>query len=262
MSQINNKNPAKDLIDSLVDDLKKDESDATTILPEVALNSEQSNNTPSSYGYANFSVQPVAFDLQIQQASQFKLAQQRILDLETELENLKIEKDKLIISADVAKSTNEELNEKLKILEKSKQEIRDQSVVEISTIRENLQLKEFEVSKLKIKLEELELQLSADYKKIRVRERELENRLELMKVEKNALIKSKDETILNIKRNSDQLESELKSSQQKCAELNQKIEMNQEQFSRTVRALRLALSNLENTENSNTITLTPIKKVD
>jgi hypothetical protein len=44
-------------------------------------------------------------------------------------------------------------------------------------------------------------------------------------------------------------------------ELQAKLESNNDQFARTVRALRLALSNLESTEESS-ITLAPIKKAE
>ena len=45
-------------------------------------------------------------------------------------------------------------------------------------------------------------------------------------------------------------------------ELNQKIEANQEQFARTVRALRIALTNLEVNENTSSITIAPFKKAE
>ena len=99
-------------------------------------------------------------------------------------------------------------------------------------------------------------------KKVRVRERELENRLELSKMEKVALVRTKDESILELKRKIDLMSVELDNYKTKCIELNQKIESNQEQFSRTVRALRLALTNLEANEHTLSITLAPLKKAE
>ena len=79
---------------------------------------------------------------------------------------------------------------------------------------------------------------------------------------KTALIRSKDETILELKRRSEILEGDIESFQHKILELNQRIESNQEQFGRTVRALRIALTNLEVNENTSSITLAPLKKAD
>ncbi|PWU12536.1 MAG: hypothetical protein C5B49_16200, partial [Bdellovibrio sp.] len=111
------------------------------------------------------------------------------------------------------------------------------------------------------KVEELESRMSTDVKKVRVRERELENRLELARLEKTALIRSKDETILDLKRTIDLLNAELESYKQKTLDLQQKIEDVQEQVGRTVRALRLALSNLE-TDETIAEKIVPIKKAD
>ena len=93
-----------------------------------------------------------------------------------------------------------------------------------------------------------ETRLKNDFKKIRVKERELENRLELARAEKAALLRSKDEYILDLKRKIDQLQSELDNYRSKVLELNKNLDSNQEQFKRTVRALRLALTNLEHKE--------------
>ncbi|NJL25113.1 MAG: hypothetical protein HC902_08015 [Calothrix sp. SM1_5_4] len=100
------------------------------------------------------------------------------------------------------------------------------------------------------KNEELELRISTNIQKIRVRERELENRLELMKMENAALIRSKDELILELKRQIDQLNLELNNYRAKNQELNRLTTDKQEMLRRTVKALRLALSMLEGEEES------------
>ena len=82
-------------------------------------------------------------------------------------------------------------------------------------------------------------------------------------MEKNALVRAKDETILELKRKIEHFESEVENYKSKVVELNERLEANQEQFSRTVRALRLALTNLEVSEGTgNSITLAPLKKVE
>ena len=130
--------------------------------------------------------------------------------------------------------------------------------------KEALQQKDGEKIKLRNKVEELENRLSQDMRRIRVRERELENRLELARLEKTALVRTKDESILELKRKIDNLESELETYRNKIVELHGRIESNQEQFGRTVRALRLALTNLESSDEETNINI-PIsayKKAD
>jgi hypothetical protein len=56
----------------------------------------------------------------------------------------------------------------------------------------------------------------------------------------------------------DQLTAESEGYRQKCHELNKQIDAHQDQFRRTVRALRLALSNLETADD----TVSPLKKVE
>ncbi|MFZ4404475.1 MAG: hypothetical protein ACOYOK_10275, partial [Pseudobdellovibrionaceae bacterium] len=83
-----------------------------------------------------------------------------------------------------------------------------------------------------------------------VREGELENRLELARAEKSAVARSKDENILDLKRKIIHLQAELDNYRSKSIELNKIIDNNQAQFKRTVQALRLALSNLEDKQDA------------
>ena len=119
---------------------------------------------------------------------------------------------------------------------------------EIELLRHGQAVKEKESSEIKMKVEELEMRLSTNIQKIRVRERELENRLELAKMEGTALIRSKDEYILDLKRQLDQANSELENYRNKGQELNRQINDKQEMLRRTVKALRIALSMLESDE--------------
>jgi hypothetical protein len=125
-------------------------------------------------------------------------------------------------------------------------------------LKGSLRYKEEEAIKARVKIDELETRLKSDFKKIRVRERELENRLELLRAEKVALVRSKDDYILDQKRKIEQISQELDNYRNKCLELNKALEANQDQFKRTERALRLALTNLEVKEES----LMPIKKAE
>jgi hypothetical protein len=127
---------------------------------------------------------------------------------------------------------------------------------EKALLLENKETLRRDLENLKAKNEDLELRISTNIQKIRVRERELENRLELVKMEGQALIRSKDEMILELKRQIDQLGLELNNYRTKSQELNRMILDKQDILRRTVKALRLALTMLEGDEES----ATPIKK--
>jgi hypothetical protein len=197
-------------------------------------------------------------DASLAQAENLKIAQQRILELEREVESLRAENEELASAGEIIRTRTDEFGIRITSLEKEKAEIQESAQSEMLILKGNLQYKENEVAKARIKVDELETRLKSDFKKIRVRERELENRLELLRAEKAALVRSKDEYILDQKRKIDQLSQELDNYRKKCLELNKTIEGNQDQFKRTERALRLALSNLEVKEES----LVPLKKAE
>lgn len=184
-------------------------------------------------------------DASLMQSENLRIAQQRILDLEKEVDHLRQENEELSSAADIIKMRSDDLLSQVNTIQRSKSESEEYLKNEILILKGNLQYKENELSQSKLKVEELDSRLKLDLKKIRVRERELENRLELARSEKNAIVRSKDETILDLKRKMDQMQNELDNYRQKCLELNKNLDNNHEAFKKTTRALRLALANLE-----------------
>lgn len=187
-------------------------------------------------------------DASLIQSENLRLAQHRIAELEKENDLLRQENEELFSAGEVIRGKTDELNAKVFHLEQEKNELEESFHKEVLILRGSLQFKESEVSKSKNKIQELEARLKSDFKKIRVRERELENRLELSKAEKAALVRAKDENILELKRKIDHLETELDNYKSRCLDLNRNVETQQEQFKKTVKALRLALTNLESKE--------------
>lgn len=201
-------------------------------------------------------------ELQLLQAENLKLAQNRILELEKEVERLRQENELLFSAGDMAKKKSDELMDQLSQIERSKSDALQQAELELNIFKDSLQEKERDLRKSKVRVQELEGRLATDLKKIRVRERELENRIELARLERTTLLRSKDETLLELKRKIDFLNAELDQYKQKSAELNQKLEQGHEQMARTVRALRLALSNLEANGESTGNQLVVVKKAE
>lgn len=179
------------------------------------------------------------------QADNLRIAQSRILDLEKELERVRSENEELAAAGETMRIRADDLQIRLNHSEVERRESMDSLESEIQILKSAVSIKENENRHLKAKIEELEGRLSSDLKKIRLRERELENRLELLRMEKTTLVQSKDEALLDLKRKMDQLKTECDNYRNKCQELNKTIESNQDQVRRTVRALRLALTNLE-----------------
>jgi chromosome segregation ATPase len=198
----------------------------------------------------------------LKQSENLKMAQARILELESSIESLRLENENLTAAQQVAQEREEDFSVKLQNLERSRIEIREQWTQEIAIFKDNLNSRDTEVQRLRTRIDELENRLQSDLRRVRVRERELENRLEIGKNDKIAIVKSKDETILDLKRKMDQLYSDLEKYKQKCLELSYKIDLNNEQFGRTIRALRIALANLEAAEETKSTSSTALKKVD
>ena len=183
------------------------------------------------------------------QSENLRIAQQRILDLEKEIERFRSENEKLVTAGETIRKKADELLAKNEAME-SKYNLDVSSLTEEKgLLKKSLVFKDNEIDKLKDQLEEMKLRLNTTLQKIRVRERELENRLELVKMESTALVHNKDEIILELKRQMDQVSLELDNYQHKGQELNKQLNAKQEIFNRTIKALRIALTMLEGTDS-------------
>ena len=200
-------------------------------------------------------------DSKVLQAESLRMAQSRMTELEKEIDKLREENETLTSACEFARSQAQELGDKLESMERARSEQVQHYLSEINIYKENLKEGERSRSHLKKKVEELQSRLQADLRKIRVRERELENRLEMAKLERAALLRSKDDLILELKSKLDLKESDIQNLHSKNQELQSRVESHQNQVSRTVRALRLALTNLEAAEKTE-VTLTPLKKAE
>ncbi len=192
------------------------------------------------------------------QAENLRIAQEKILDLEKENEKLRLQNEQLMAASEIIKERSDLLSSQLSEFKRDRDGLEESFKNEIVLLKNHLARKDTELQRAQFKTEELESRLKFDMKKIRIRERELENRLELIRAEKNAIVKNKDEQILDLRRKMDVLQMEVESYRQKCIELNKMIETNQESFKRTTRALRLAMANLELQEENKS----PLKKAD
>lgn len=285
MTNSKKKNPAEELIKSVIDELQTSvkgnlpDNDSTALLPENAKSvplasaivqkvqkkppeASQASISVARPGGKHLAAHAGSTEAQLVQAENLKMAQARITELEKELEKVRSENESLASATEVAKEQVEQLNSKMLRLEWQIKEDNDTHEAEVNLYKNSMLEKDQGVLRMQQKVQEMETRLLSDLKKIRVRERELENRLELSKLEKSALVRSKDETILELQRRVDSLSSEVEMYKSRCLDLNQKIENHHEQLGRTVRALRLALTNLEVNENTGSVTIAPLKKAE
>lgn len=221
---------------------------------KVKVSVGQMRGNAFSSGYAAWG----SADSNLAQAENLRIAQEKILDLERENEKLRSQNEELIAASEIVKERADLLTSQLHEFKADRDSLERSFKDETAILKSQIMRKDAEIVKAQMKIEELESRMKFDLKKIRVRERELENRLELIRAEKNALVKTKDEQILDVRRKMDQVQLEVESYRQKCVELNKVIDTNQESFKRTTRALRLAMANLELQEENKPA----LKKVD
>ena len=186
----------------------------------------------------------------LKQSDSLRIAQAHISELEQELEKMRRENEQLATAGETLRRRSDELLSKAERLELQYVETKKIAEEEKKVLRSQLQHKDRESLELRGRLEEMEGRLESNFKKIRVRERELEHRLEIVKAESATLVSSKDKMILDLKRQIDQLTHENEFGKNKSQELFNQYKGKQDTIRRVVRALRIALTILEGDEDS------------
>ena len=185
--------------------------------------------------------QNIPMRITLQQSENLRVAQDRIVELETEIERLRTENEELIATGDIFRERLDKVimqnNNLKKIYEESREEFQDEK----RTLMDTLGDQGREIEKITIKNKELEKRLSSNLQQIRVRERELENRLELMKLDNQTLAREKDRYILDLKRNIDKMKMDLDSQKNKYNEMSQILEGYRNQSRRVTRGLQMIL---------------------
>jgi chromosome segregation ATPase len=173
------------------------------------------------------------------------VAQARIKELEIERDHLRTELDKSVLKfedvqrqftqlKDMSQDGNHKHRNKIEILEDEK-----------TILRDRLSAKDKEIQQLKKQNEELEFRFRSDLQKIRIKEREYENKNIILKAENHAISKTKDEMIIDLQNKIGQLEYEINQFKHLLSEKrNDNTELKDRQ-ARTVKALRVALNILE-----------------
>lgn len=182
------------------------------------------------------------------QSENLRIAQQRLLQLEQEIQRLRKDNEQLASAGETMRRRADELIVKYEQVNSRFEKLKNTSEEERELLHKSLEAKTKELERVKTELEDMQGRLANNLNKVRVRERELENRLELVKMENSALLRSKDEIILDLKRQMDHMNMEMDNFRVKGQEHGKQLANKQELIRRTVKALRIALSLLEGEE--------------
>lgn len=188
------------------------------------------------------------------------IAQDKILELEKEIERLRIHNEQLATAGETFQQRYDELSEKVSNSGLEREEKVTDLTNEKKQFLKSIEEQSRSIDKLVAEKKQLEARVIINIKKVGVRERELENRLELVKMEKSAMSIAKDEIALDLKRKLDGAHVDLEAFKAENEQLSKKFEDQKDALKRAVKALKLALSALSKEGKVNVSS--PIKKVD
>ncbi len=176
------------------------------------------------------------------------VANDRIKSLEKELQKLRVENEQVSAAAETFKTKYDFLKASSEDSVLKYKSLKDTVDQEKELFLSSLTEKDRESESLKQKNEELEMRIVTSFKKVRSRERELENRLELLKAEGNALTRNKDELILDLKRQIDHMGLEIESFRMKNQKVQKQLMQKKDLLRKVIRSLRIALTLSETDE--------------
>ncbi len=229
-------NGIKESLKKMIQINKGSEKEEKSKLPKIVVNDSVSEKQ-------KVKVSPL--ESALVQTDNLKIAQNKIKSLEEELNLARIENEKLHVAGEIVNHRNQELlsvNQKLELkIENSKEEFQK----EIQLLKDSNAAKTVKNDELMQKNKEFDSHLNSKISKIGRRERELENRLEIVKKENEVLIKSKNEDLMHLNRQVDQLKMEIENFRKKGVELNKEISEKDEMATKTIKALKMALNVLD-----------------
>lgn len=225
--------------------------------PEPLVKAEDEEAIRVSYGLPSKQQVPKNLDLSLsgvdgtlKQSEHLRIAQRKITDLEEEIFKLRQENEELASAGSTFKKLNDEYFVQLDQL---KTRLADQTQTmhqEIDLLKKINQNKDKQINEYKQQIEEYKSKIENNFQRVRKREKDLEHRLEIARIEEAALVKSKDQLILDLKRRIDDLTQESDNFRKKSQENYQELQKKQQVMRGVIRALRIALTKLEGDDSS------------
>ena len=169
-----------------------------------------------------------------------KLSEENV-KLKNQLKTYKNKTEKLQISINKLKEENAKLKQSITNQESNDKVIYSSELDKAKLINQ----KYVDLAKT---YEELKAKIRYDIRKIRMREKELSNRIELIKQDRDTLITAKDQKILKLKKQIDDIEFQKEALNEINEKLRKESKENIDKAERVIKALRLSTSLLESDE--------------
>ncbi len=189
----------------------------------------------------------------LKQSEHLRIAQRKINDLEDEVSKLRRENEELASAGETFRKLNDEYYNEIENLKMKGQDHKQTSHQEITLLKKINQNKEKQILELKQQIDEYKSRIDNNFHRVRKREKDLEHRLEIAKIEEAAVIKSKDQLILDLKRRIDEVSTESDNFRKKSQENYKELQKKQQVVRGVIRALRIALTKLEGDDDSDYI---------
>lgn len=188
-----------------------------------------------------------------------ELKEMEVRDLRDQLQQYQAQMKKMVGQVEEATTAHRELLQKVERLDREKETLRLEMTeaeakhrAEMEAVREAYESKarasgdvESRLKDIRLEREEWKEKIAADLKRIRLKEKELENKYELLKRDAQALLDSKDKQILDLKKKSDSLELELEASEERVRSGAMILGAIDSKKRRLIETMRLAITLLE-----------------
>lgn len=186
----------------------------------------------------------------LKQSEHLRIAQRKINDLEDEVAKLRRENEDLASAGDTFKKLNDEYYNEIENLKSKLHDNKQTANQEISLLKRIQQNKEKQITEFKQQIDDYKSRIDNNFQRVRKREKDLEHRLEIAKIEEAAVVKSKDQLILDLKRRIDEISNESDNFRKKSQENYKELQKKQQVVRGVIRALRIALTKLEGDDDS------------
>ncbi len=191
-----------------------------------------------------------ASDGHLKQSEHMRIAQRKINDLEDEVAKLRRENEDLASAGETFKKLNDEYFGEIEGLKSKLHDNKQTSNQEIKLLKQITVNKDKQINELKQQIEDYKSRIDNNFQRVRKREKDLEHRLEIAKIEEAAVVKSKDQLILDLKRRIDEVSNESDNFRKKSQENYRELQKKEQVVRGVIRALRIALTKLEGDDDS------------
>jgi len=179
-------------------------------------------------------------------------AQNKIANLKAEMEILEKEKRQLLRTGETYQRLNEDYLNEIQSLKNENQHLKVLQKQESSVLKQMGQAKDAKILELKKHRDRLQARMDSDMHGVQKKEKDLQHKLEIAKMEEAAVVKSKDQLILDLKRRIDRIQLESENFRKKSQANYKQLQDKNRVIRGVVRALRVALVKLEGDSDSTT----------